>query len=135
MPGWTHRRFFELLRELGPLRVISICGPSVFESLCAFDAYGVAQGHMNAITPAYHWHLQLARFRRLRSKDEVHARSARRVLFFELAEDAEAPPFLRIYVHRERGAEYEPEREKRFLEAHADLSQGVALDAGKGEDR
>ncbi len=124
---WTPRRFFDLLGRLGPLRVISICGPSVFESLCEFGAYGVAHGYMNAITPAFHWHLALDRFRYLRSRDEVHERSGRRVLFFELGEVAEAEPFLRIYVHREKGAEFEPEREKDFLEAHAALAAGASL--------
>jgi len=127
MAGWTHRRFFDLLGRLGPLRVISICGPSVFESLCTFGAYGVARGHMNAITPEYHWHLELARFRRLQSRDAVHERSGRRVLFFELSEGEGERPFLLVYVHREKGAEFEPEREKAFLEAHADLAGGVPL--------
>jgi len=124
---WTHRRFFDLLRELGPLRVISVSGPSVFEALCEFGPYGVADGYMNAITPAYHWHLELARFRVLRTRDEVHQRSGRRVLFFELAEAPEAQPFLRIYLYRGPREEFGPEREKRFAEAHAHLAEGVHL--------
>jgi len=126
-PPWTHRRFFDLLTGLGRLRVISVSGPSVFEALCELGAYGIAGGHMNAITDAYHWHLGLARFRHLRSRDDVHARSGRRVLFFELREAAGEAPFLRIYVHREQGAGFEPEREKRFLEAHAELAGGAPL--------
>jgi hypothetical protein len=129
-PSWTHRRFFDLLTGLGRLRVISISGPSVFEALCDLPAYQIAGGHLNAITPAYHWHLGLAAFRYLRSRDEVHARSGRRVLFFELREREGEAPFLRIYVHREKDREFEPAREKRFLEAHADLAEGIQLADG-----
>ena len=59
VPGaaWTHRRFFEALAPLSPLRVISQCGASTFEAICRFGPYGFADGHMNAITPAYHWHV------------------------------------------------------------------------------
>jgi len=128
---WTHRRFFDLLRELGTLRVISVSGPSVFEALCELGPYGVADGYMNAITPAYHWHLELARFRALRSRDTIHERSGRRVLFFELAEAREAEPFLRIYLYRGPREEFGPEREKRFAEAHADLAEGVLLEEGR----
>jgi len=125
--AWTHRRFFDALGALSPLRVISISGGSVFEALCSFGSYGVARGHMNAMTPEYHWHVDLARFGALRSKDEVHARSGRRVLFFELREAPEAVPFLRIYVHREKDAEFEPDREAAFLALHAELAEGQRL--------
>jgi len=111
--------------ELGPLRVISISGPSVFEALVTFGPYGFAQGHMNAMTPAYHWHLKLAGLSRVRTRDEVHARSGRRVLFFELYEPEASAPFLRIYLYREKNADFEPEREKRFAEAHAELAEGA----------
>lgn len=128
-PGrrWTPRRFFELLEALGRLRVISACGPSTFEALCALHSWTIERGFLNAITPEYHWHLAVSRLRHLRSADEVHARSGRRVLFFELRESDSADPFLRIYVHREKGAEFEPERERAFAAAHAELSGGVAL--------
>lgn len=136
--GWTHRRFFDALRALGQLRVISRSGPSTFEALCTFGPYGFGHGHMNAITDAYHWHLALAPFRHLRTRDQVHQRSGRRVLFFELRESPDATPFLFIYVHREKGAEFDPEIEKRFAELHAELADGVALaapaDAGPSDE-
>ena len=130
--GFTHRRFFEALRTLGRLRVISRCGPSTFEALCSFGAYSFGQGHMNAITDAYHWHLALASFRFVRSCDTVHERSGRRVLFFELRESSDATPFLFIYLHREKGEAFEPDREKRFQELHAALADGceIATPAG-----
>jgi hypothetical protein len=135
MPGspgvWTHRRFFELLAALGPLRVISISGPSVFEALCRFGRHGFAEGHMNAITPEYHWHVDLARFRFARSRDDVHARSGRRVLFLELAEAPDARPFLSVYMHRAKDAEFEHVCEKAFLDAHAELAAGCEI-AGEG---
>lgn len=133
--SWTHRRFFDLLGQLGRLRVISISGPSVFEALCTFGPYGFAQGHMNAMTPAYHWHLGLEGFRHVRSRDEVHARSGRRVLFFELRDKNDDAPFLRIYVHREKGEEFSEDVEKAFLDAHAALSEGqpLAVERDEGE--
>lgn len=124
---WSHRRFFDALPSLGRLRVISRSGPSTFEALCSFGAYGFGHGHMNAITGAYHWHVSLEGFGHLRSRDEVHERSGRRVLFFELRERAGSAPFLFIYLHRERGEEFEPEREQRFGVLHAELSHGIAL--------
>lgn len=124
---WSCPRFFHALRSLGRLRVISRCGPSTFEALCDFGPHGYAQGHMNAITDSYHWHLHVDGFRHLRSRDETHARSGRRVLFFELRERADSAPFLLIYLHREKGAEFEPEREAAFQALHAELSEGVEL--------
>jgi hypothetical protein len=131
--GWTHRRFFEALGPLSPLRVISQCGASTFEAICRFGAFGFADGHMNAITPDYHWHVSLARFRFVTSVDRVHARSGRRVLLFELREEAGAAPFLSIFLYRDRGAEFEPEREDRFRALHAELAAGAAL-AREGDD-
>jgi hypothetical protein len=128
MTPWTARRFFALLGELGRLRIISISGPSTFEAICEVGSCGFGGGLMNAITDGYHWHLELARFGHLRSRDETHARSGRRVLFFELRESAPSPPFLHIYLHREKGEEFEPEREKRFAEAHEQLRDGAALE-------
>lgn len=126
---WTHRRFFELLESLGRLRVISACGPSTFEALCALHSWSIERGFLNAITPEYHWHLAVSRLRHLASRDEVHARSGRRVLFFELREQADAEPFLRIYVHREKQTEFGEERERRFAAAHAELQGGVGFAA------
>jgi len=125
---WTARRFFALLGALGRLRVISQSGPSTFEALCSVGPFEIAHGFVNAITPAYHWHLALKRFRHLRSHDEVHARSGRRVLFFSLHEAADAAPFLRIYLHREKGAEFEPDREARFAAAHGALRDGAPIE-------
>jgi hypothetical protein len=125
--AWTHRRFFALLREMGRLRVIHRSGASTFEALCSMGPHGFAEGYMNAITDAYHWHLKLDGFGYLRTHDTTHARSGRRVMFFELSEKRGTPPFAMIYLHREKGEEFEPEREKRFLEAHGELGAGRDL--------
>lgn len=125
----THREFFDALKPLSPLRVISITGPSVFETICRLDAYGLKDAQLDAITDAYHWHVNLAQFRHLRSHDEMHARSGRRVLFFTLHDRDGAEPFLRIYVHRARGEEFDAERERRFAEVHARAAQGVEVTA------
>ena len=126
--AWTSRRFFALLAALSPHRVISVCGPSTFEAILDFGPHGFASGYMNAVTPAYHWHLRTAGFAALRSVDATHARSGRRVLFFELREHAgDERPFLLIYLHRERGEEFAPEREQRVLAAHVELKDGVLL--------
>lgn len=127
---WSHADFFRLLEQMGRLRVISGCGPSTFEALCGFGPWSLEAGFMNAITPEYHWHLALARFRHVRSVDAVHARSGRRVLFFELREQASDEPFLRLYLHREKGAEFGEERERRFAGAHATLAPGITFAPG-----
>ena len=126
--GWTAERFFHLLSKLGALRVISVCGPSVFEAICEFGDFEIRGGMLNAITPVYHWHFQLSRFRHLHSHDTVHKRSGRRVLFFELREQNESSPFLLVYLYRPTDAEFEPDQEKYFAEAHAELGSGVALE-------
>jgi len=131
--AWTHRRFFTELGPLSPLRVISQCGASTFEAICRFGAFGFADGHMNAITPEYHWHVALKRFRHLRSVDRTHARSGRRVLFFELREEAGAAPFLMIFLYRDRGEEFDAAREERFAALHAELAEGCTL-AHEGDD-
>ena len=125
---WTLPRLFTELARLGELRVVSLAGPSVFEAICAVGPFGVAEGHLNAITERYHWHLDLARCRRLRSADETHARSGRRVLFFELAESAASPPFLSVYLYRPPREEFDPARERRFADLHAELASGVDLE-------
>lgn len=124
---WTAARFFDLLPKLGRLRVISICGPSVFESLCEAGPHSIEHGSLDMITNDFHWHVALARFRHLKSHDSLHARSGRNVLFFELREQADATPFLRIYVYRAPGAEFDPAVAATFAAAHADLARGVAL--------
>lgn len=125
--AWTTLRLFQELRQFGPLRVISVSGPSVFEAICTVGPFGVAEGHLNAITDAYHWHLDLRGTARARSNDSVHARSGRRVLFFELFEDESATPFVSIYLHRAKGEEFAPERLDRFERLHGELGAGVAL--------
>jgi hypothetical protein len=124
---WTHRRFFALLRELGKLRVIHRAGASTFEALCTMGPHGFAEGHMNAITDAYHWHVKLSGFGHLRTQDTTHGRSGRRVLLFELREREESPPFAFIYLHREKGEEFAPDREQLFLAAHSELGGGRDL--------
>lgn len=124
---WTARRFFSLLGDLGRLRVISICGPSVFESLCEAGAFEIEDGSMNMVTDAFHWHVAIARLRHLQSHDALYARSGRNVLFFELREWVEASPFLRIYVYRAPGAEFPARVLDVFRRAHAELANGVAI--------
>ena len=82
---------------------------------------------MNAITDAYHWHVKLSAFGHLRTQDTTHGRSGRRVLYFELREHDACAPFAFIYLHREKGEEFAPDREQRFLAAHAELSGGRDL--------
>lgn len=126
-PGAAPEELFEALRTLGPLRVISTSGPSVFEALCELPAWGIADGWMNAITPAYHWHLRLDGLGHVTTRDEIHARSGRRVLFFELRERPQDPPFLLVYLHRERDEELDAERQRLFAGLHARWVDGAAV--------
>jgi len=132
--GPDARWFFDQLTRMGPLRIISQSGASTFEALCRFGPHGYAQGFMNAMTDAYHWHLDLRGFGHLRSRDEVHARSGRRVLFFELRRSAGDPPFLRIYLHRAKGAAFDPALEQAFLAVHERCQEGVALARPEGAE-
>lgn len=125
--GWTTPRFFDLLNELGRLRVISACGPSVFEAICEAGPYEISGGFLNMVTDAYHWHFALERLGHLRSFDTTHARSGRRVLFFELREQPADPPFLRIYAYRPKQVDFEPAVLERFAKAHQELAGGVAV--------
>ena len=125
---WTARRVFDLLAEVGPLRVISVCGPSVFEAICDFGEYEIRGGMLNAITAAYHWHFQLSRFGHVHSHDTIHKRSGRRVLFLELREEAGKDPFLLIYLYRPADTEFAPQQEKLFAVAHAELGDGKNLE-------
>jgi hypothetical protein len=127
--SWTIGRFFGELRELSPLRVITIAGPSVFESICSVGPFGVSEGHLNAITDAYHWHLDVRRTARLRSHDSVHARSGRRVLFFELLEQGQDKPFVSIYLHRAKNEEFGDQRLARFDRLHRELQLGLELES------
>jgi hypothetical protein len=129
-PPLAARGFFDALSALAPLRIISVCGPSVFEAICDFAGFGVADGWLNAITPEYHWHLDLGSFHHLRSRDEVHQRSGRRVLFFELRETAASEPFLLVYLHRGKGEELSNRRESGFRALHERFAEGRSLAAG-----
>jgi hypothetical protein len=129
--AWSAERFFSALPVLSPLRVISQCGPSTFEAICAFGTHGFANGFLNAITPTYHWHVRVEGIGEISSHDETHARSGRRVLFFALRERSGESPFLHLYVHRERGAEFEPERQQAFARLHAEFSAGVRLEGSR----
>lgn len=126
-PEWTARDLFESLAELGPLRVISQSGPSTFEAICEVKSFGIASGYLNAITPQYHWHIDLAQLRHVRTRDEIHIRSGRQVLFFELATEAGQVPFLFIYLHREKNAPFDDDRLRLFLRLHAELAHGVEV--------
>ena len=122
---------FDLIRQLGPIRVIQITGPSIFETICELDNFSIADGWFNAITPQYHWHLELERCRHLTTRDTIHERSGRRVLFFELREDPEQDPFLLIYLHRGKGEEFEADRDSLFADWHSRCSDGALMELGK----
>jgi len=120
------RAFFAEVGRLSPLRVISQCGPSTFEALCTFEGFEPHGDYLNAMTPDYHWHLHVGKPIHVTSRDEVHTRSGRRVLYFVL-KDADGKGFLRIYVHREKGAEYEPARVDGFRALHEQVGDGAVL--------
>ncbi|MCR9094192.1 MAG: hypothetical protein NXI30_08245 [bacterium] len=126
---WTATRFFDLLQKLGRLRVISVCGPSVFEAICEAGPYDVQGGSINMVTPDFHWHFAHARLGFLQSHDTTHARSGRRVLFFSLHETQDDAPFLRIYVYRPPNEEFDPAVIDVFQAAHAELESGLAVGA------
>jgi hypothetical protein len=123
----TARELFEAFGDLGPLRVISVNGPSVFEAILELGAFGVADDWLNAMTPDYHWHVDLSRVRHLTTRDTIHERSGRRVLFFELREAAEAEPFLRVYLHRGKGEDFAVGREEGFAALQERFAEGAAL--------
>ena len=119
---------FGLIRQLSPLRVIQVTGPSVFETICDLDSFSIADGWFNAITPQYHWHLELGQFQHITTRDTTHERSGRRVLFFELRQSPNDDPFLLIYLHRGKGQEFEPDREEIFERLHGRCSQGALVE-------
>lgn len=129
-PLWSADRFFDLLQTFPRVRVILMTGPSVFEALCTPGAYSIQGRFLNAITSEYHWHLDTSRFGYLKSCDQIHTRSGRRVLFFSLHESEADQPFLQIYLYREPGEEFDPQVESSFLRAHEELSEGVRLSRG-----
>ena len=119
---WTARRFFDLLRHLGPLRVVSVSGPSVFEARCEIGPQDFSEGSLNIITPQYHWNLSLDRFRHLRSVTRVHPKTGEITAFFELRDDCSETPFLRIYLSGRRNDQH---AERLFAEVHPALRHGV----------
>ena len=127
--NWSATRFFDLLPKLGRLRVISVCGPSVFEAICEAGSYTVERGSINMVTAEFHWHFAPARLSFLQSHDTVHARSGRRVLFFTLHEREDEAPFLRIYVYRRPNEEFDAAAADVFRTAHEDLASGVVVRA------
>jgi len=120
---------FGHIRDLSPLRVIQVTGPSVFETICELDSFSIADGWFNAITSQYHWHLQLECFRQITTCDTIHERSGRRVLFFELRQRPDEDPFLLIYLHRAKGQEFESNREELFERLHGRCSQGALVES------
>jgi hypothetical protein len=126
-PAVSAAALFEAVRELNPLRIISMSGPSVFEAICDLGPFSITDTWLNAITESYHWHLQVDRIGHVQSRDQIHERSGRRVLFLELREQASAEPFLFIYLHRKKGEEFGDDRERRFADLHSLLSAGVSL--------
>ncbi len=120
--------FFKNLRVLSPLRVIQISGPSIFETICSVDSFSIKDGWLNAITPHYHWHLELNRFRHLTTRDTIHERSGRRVLLFELRESGDDEPFLLIYLHRDKGEEFDRARRDAFAALQERCSEGVHIE-------
>ena len=129
----TAESFFEQLQRLGPVRIISVCGPSVFEAICEVAPFVKQDGFLNMITDAYHWHFAIDRFRHVRSVDTTHARSGRQVLFFELREEEGKPAFLRIYLYRGKGEAYRPDVLERFESLHRELKDGAAVCIGEAE--
>ena len=119
---WTARRFFDLLRHLGSLRVVSVSGPSVFEARCEIGPQDFSEGSLNIITPQYHWNLSLDRFRHLRSVTRVHPKTGEVTAFFELRDDCSETPFLRIYLS---GGANGQQSERLFADVHPALQHGV----------
>lgn len=119
---------FGSLRDLSPLRIISVCGPSVFEAIEEFGAFGIHDGWMNAMCDRYHWHLEINRIGWITTRDTLHERSGRRVLFLELREKLDDEPFLLLYLHRAKGEEFEEERLEQFEKLHAVYGAGAPLE-------
>ena len=125
--GWSASDFFGALKAFPRIRVVLTTGPSVFEAICVPSNFRFQSGHLNAMTPEYHWHIDVSRFTFARSWDEVHARSDRRVLFFSLHEKPEIEPFLRIYIYRPPRQPFGEEIENDFLQMHKAFSTGRQL--------
>jgi hypothetical protein len=92
------------------------------------EQFTLAQGFVNVISEDYHWHLLIEGFGHLRSRDEIHQRSGRRVVFFELRRVEEGEPFLLIYLYRGPGQEFGEEPLRLFTEMHRDLAAGAHLE-------
>ncbi|HEV7670810.1 MAG TPA: hypothetical protein VGS22_20000 [Thermoanaerobaculia bacterium] len=113
-PPWTLARLFGELVDLGDLRVIVTTPGSVFECICRIRGFGIAGGWLNAMTEGYHWHIDLGAIRFARTRDEIHERSGRQVLYLELGTAPEAVPSFAIYLHRPSGEPWSSERFERF---------------------
>ncbi len=125
--GWSASGFFGGLKAFPRIRVVLTTGPSVFEAICVPSDFRFQAGHLNAMTPEYHWHIDVSRFAFVRSWDEVHARSDRRVLFFSLHEHQEAEAFLRIYIYRPPRQPFGEEIEDAFMRMHRAFEMGRKL--------
>jgi len=130
---WTARDLFDLLAELGPLRVISQSGPSTFETICQVKSFAISHGMLNAFTPQYHWHLDLTGLRHVRTRDEIHSRTGRRMLSFDLRTSPDAAPFVIIELHREMNMPFDYYRLRLFSEMHVELGAGVPVGVDDAE--
>lgn len=129
---------FGRLEGLGPFRIIHQAGPSTFEAIAPIVPSSVVGPFLNLISDAYHWHLQLSGVGHAQTFDQTHARSGRRVLFVALADRAPedgGQVFTRLYVHRAKGAEFEPHVLDGFLRLHRALAGGRALASSPSPSR
>ncbi len=128
----TLEALFDRLIGLGPFRIIHQVGPSTFEAIARIVPMTVVGPFLNVICDDYHWHLKLDGIGHAQSFDQTHARSGRRVLFLALADRAPGEGgevFTRLYVHRAKGAEFDPDVLEGFLALHGRLKGGVTLAA------
>ena len=68
------------------------------------------------------------RARHVRSRDKVHARSKRRVLFLEFRDRPSEEPFLHIFVYRSPGESFSGPQLEAFEHLHRALSDGADLE-------
>lgn len=121
---------FEVLRDLGPFRVIHQSGASTFEAIVPIAPAEIVGPYLNVICDAYHWHLRLSGLGHVQTFDTVHGRSGRRVCFLTLADaapDDGGEVFARLYMHRPKGADFDPQLLAGFLSLHARLGHGLEL--------
>jgi len=126
----TLSALFDRLAALGPFRIIHQAGPSTFEAIARVAPATLAGPFLNVICDEYHWHLKRDDVGHVQSFDQTHARSGRRVLFLALADRAPGAGgevFTRLYVHRARGAEFDPDVLEGFLALHGRLKGGAEI--------